>query len=739
MARLSKVLTESTFGFAVSACDPGRDLASQLEEGLNKNPPGRDPIVVYATSMLSLSSDGEVFLCLNPERPDEGDALSELLATLGDAAPAPALLFIDGVFGEERDPFFAASLVGAAKGTASGLGHGVELVVSVRQATAAATAPPPLTRAFCELLREIPPDGGLSADAIYHLASMREGVVGKVAALAHVRGRSSCFLAPSPKEAERPEASSSRRGSVPPTELPQDRSFQSGSAHPPKIVLSAPPPPPPPSRAPSEPKGPAAARRISDIDEINGAELAIERARAACAAGEHGEAVRVVETHLEASPEQLGPLEALSTMLAAASEWKLLEQVYLRMLARAPRIQSATARGEVTDLLRQKLLVLYREELKDAAAEFSLLEADLADRPEQVVNRTRALELAVQQGLTDRAVFHQRALACEPNVAPEVLHGLFAHFQKARLPDEAFLAAAAATVLGVAEPRERFVFEEHAQQSIPEFTRRVDDECWALLEHSRKDANVDGVMRAVGKAAARARVQELGGLGRVPVLDPSKRIAADADHPVALAMARAGRLLGEPTPYLYAYEDFQGGLAPVAGDQPTVIFGPSLVESAPQKLAFVVARHLSLYAGPYAMLAYCGSLEELSVVFAAAIKLAKPSALVPSRVQAEAEALALRMQPFLSASGMADLVEAVGAFEAAGTRASIRRWVASAERRALRVGLVLSGDPSSAASVLRDGAAGLMPVEERIADLVGYLVSAEHHALRARLGVAIEP
>ena len=49
------------------------------------------------------------------------------------------------------------------------------------------------------------------------------------------------------------------------------------------------------------------------------------------------------------------------------------------------------------------------------------------------------------------------------------------------------------------------------------------------------------------------------------------------------------------------------------------------------------------------------------------------------------------------------------------------------------------GDLEVVATVLRSDPLGLISADEKIADLVGFVVSDEHHALRDELGIAIQP
>jgi hypothetical protein len=65
--------------------------------------------------------------------------------------------------------------------------------------------------------------------------------------------------------------------------------------------------------------------------------------------------------------------------------------------------------------------------------------------------------------------------------------------------------------------------------------------------------------------------------------------------------------------------------------------------------------------------------------------------------------------------------------------------VGAVERCATRAGFLLAGDLQVVAEVLHSDPLGLVSADEKVADLVGFIVSEEHHALRDELGISIQP
>ena len=123
----------------------------------------------------------------------------------------------------------------------------------------------------------------------------------------------------------------------------------------------------------------------------------------------------------------------------------------------------------------------------------------------------------------------------------------------------------------------------------------------------------------------------------------------------------------------------------------------------------------------------------------AAVKLVIPELPVPAPSRAAVKELSSQLTARLDDGDRGELKRAVNAFEAAGRRADIAGWVAAVERCAARAGLLLCGDLEVASGALQSEPLGLVGPEEKLADLMAFTVSDEHHALREEMGVAIQP
>ncbi|WP_437668652.1 tetratricopeptide repeat protein [Sorangium sp. So ce131] len=452
--------------------------------------------------------------------------------------------------------------------------------------------------------------------------------------------------------------------------------------------------------------------------------------------------IDLLERALDADPTLLDPLALIAILLAARQEWGELELVYRRMLDRAQRIADPRTRSDVTWEVCRRLGLLFRDHLEDPGSALDAFEGAVAERPDDIPGRLSAASLARSAGRFERAAAHLQAAAVLDPGNVQVFHDLFDTFQKLRRPDQSWAAASVAVYLGAAEARERFVFEEHRPAGVVQPARAVSPASWELLRAADRDRALEEVLASVAGAAIRARLAQRARERKLPQLDPAARADAERNAAgVVRLFSWASRCLGMPAPAVYLRKDAPIGVAAVLVEEPSVLVGGEALRGrTAAELAFLVGSHVAYHVGSHRLLLYFPTLEELGVCLAAAVKLARPSEPVP----AELEAAVLALMPLLDerlTDGERDALEA-SVFELYEIRAplDLAHWVGSVERCAARVGYLLTGDLSVAASSLsRADAPGVLTAEEKVGDLLSFTVSDAYHALREELGVAIEP
>ena len=452
-------------------------------------------------------------------------------------------------------------------------------------------------------------------------------------------------------------------------------------------------------------------------------------------------ALELFDEALAADPSMLEPLAVIARFFAERQEWSELEQAYRRMLDRAPRIPDAAVRSQVTWELCRLLGTLFRDHLEDPALALDAFEDAVSEKPREIQSRLTAAELARSIGRNDRAAIHLQAAAMLDPSRLSTFHQLFELFQKLRRPDQAYSAACVTMSGRKAESRERFVFEEHKPEGVPKLAHAMRADGWDLLRTSSRDVNLEAVLTTIAPAAIAARLSQLADEGRLPTLDPAARQdPAKTTISIVRSFVWASHYLGVPPPAIYLHDDATVGLATIIAEEPTALAGGRVLRGRSlSELAFLAGRHLAYHVGGHQLVLYYSSIDELSSCFLAAVKIAIPDLPVPAASASVVNDLVRRIEPRLDEATRAALEAAVAAFEAARVRADIAGWVGAVERCATRAGFLLAGDLEVVATVLRSDPLGLVPADEKIADLVGFTVSDEHHALRDELGIAIQP
>ncbi|MEM1032526.1 MAG: hypothetical protein AAGN82_19425 [Myxococcota bacterium] len=274
----------SDLGFITVVAAPERDLAEQLDERFGRGDPGDehepapDAIVFYASCLVAVLDDGECFLCLDPEEPDVGDALGDVVDVLASVG-VPTLLILELRLDEAQATRSQLNdALAAVEQAVDASARGLEVVVALRPRDAhPERIPSRLTVGLLEAIDTPPADAPLTARKAY-AAAIQNTDFGRWPSVMTHRGGSSSFVVrigdetplepDAPPESEEPPTQ--RRGvsttmvadapPAPETPLPPDpapatvASPGAPTASDPPAALE-PPPPEPPSAEPVPPDG----------------------------------------------------------------------------------------------------------------------------------------------------------------------------------------------------------------------------------------------------------------------------------------------------------------------------------------------------------------------------------------------------------------------------------------------------------------------------------------------------
>jgi hypothetical protein len=322
----------------------------------------------------------------------------------------------------------------------------------------------------------------------------------------------------------------------------------------------------------------------------------------------------------------------------------------------------------------------------------------------------------------------------------ETYHQLFVAARRADDVECAFLAASVAVEMGIADDRERIVYQEHRPSGPPPHRRGLSPRSWEWLRDARRDENVERVMHAIAPAVLRHRVRQLDEAGALPPLpEGGPQDPATSTVSAVRSVAWAAQYLGLNCPDLSAGEELPGGLTAPFSWRPTTFIGREVLTGRTLiELSFLAGRHLALRVPEHELVAHLTSIDELSACFLAAIHIVMGAAPAGGQLGRAASALAKLLEKQLEGEEESKLEEAVRAFSEAGGRADLKRWIASVELCAARAGYLMCGDLATALRLVRAEPGTFARSEKLVNDLLAFAVSDEHLALREELGSALD-
>ncbi len=313
----------------------------------------------------------------------------------------------------------------------------------------------------------------------------------------------------------------------------------------------------------------------------------------------------------------------------------------------------------------------------------------------------------------------------------------FAAHRREGRTDRAFLAALALEELGAADVDQQVLIDQFRSVAPIRARGTLDVTAWALLEALGTDVSVDAVFRAVARAAVAARREELAAADQLVEPDPSTQVDEKSTALVARTFHWAARVLGVSCPALFLVDQAPREIAAMRGRKPSTALAPSVVQGrSPKELAFLAARHLTYYRPEFELAIYYPTREDLIRLLFAALQVVRPRTTPPAGTRAVASLRNILARK-LTERDRAALAEAVRLLESRGGKASVGSWTRALELTATRAGLFLSGDLSTAMSLLRAEfrTTAAFWLEEKRRDLIAFCASDAHAELRSRYAV----
>jgi hypothetical protein len=324
--------------------------------------------------------------------------------------------------------------------------------------------------------------------------------------------------------------------------------------------------------------------------------------------------------------------------------------------------------------------------------------------------------------------------APSPEAAAAELEALVSSLRSKGRDDAAFCAAQAGVfLLGERVPDGARAFAHEYKPARPRRAEApIDEEAWfKLLAHPDDDPFVAKIFECVLAAVRSVRSVPLAraGLHAHDAVHPSRSSVA-----VVRALGAAAFALDAPMPLGFLVPARESAIEALPTDPIASIAGAKVTSGRSlEELAFLAGHHMARYRpAQYVRVLYRDSLTELTALFAAALRAARPQLGVDPQVAKIADQLRKMIEP----AALARLERVVALFVERGSTVDLGRWIQGAERTALRAGLLLCGDLASVKSAL--------PLLENaprdaLSDLVPFAMSEAYFDLRQRLGIALWP
>ncbi|AKV02502.1 hypothetical protein AKJ09_09165 [Labilithrix luteola] len=439
---------------------------------------------------------------------------------------------------------------------------------------------------------------------------------------------------------------------------------------------------------------------------------------------------------LELDPDNGKALDEAVELYRQKGDHNEVETILKKQLDQAKAAQDREKLVKILDQMGE----LYQKHLNEPGLAIDAFEAAQAFDPEDRARAEKLAELYASdpKQYLDKAVKAQAQILRRNPYRVESYKLLRKLYTESKKGDAAWCLCQALSVLRLAEPDEERFYKKHRSENAAPAQSALDDDGWTRLMHWDLDPQLTRIFAIIQPTIIRARTQPIEQAGYDP------RLAIDCathPYPVSQTLYYAGGVLGMPVPHVFQNPNDAGGLGIVHARTPSIVLGRAAFDTgiANQSLAFMAGRHMASFRPGFYVRHLVPTGTGLKAWLFAAIKLCVPQFPVAADLQGQVdEAMAAMAKDFVGAE-KEKLASAVSKLLQAGGALDLKKWVASIDLTADRVGFLLAHDLALTTEVIRSTEeASSVPVKERMKDIVLFSVSDEYFALRSKLGVSID-
>jgi tetratricopeptide (TPR) repeat protein len=449
-------------------------------------------------------------------------------------------------------------------------------------------------------------------------------------------------------------------------------------------------------------------------------------------------AVELFNESLDLNPSYLQAFERINKILTTEKNWKQLERSYRKMIHRI----AGKGNSDLEHTLWHQLGIIYRDRLQRTEEAIEAFKMATTIKPGDLMQHQILAELYEVGERYDDAIVEQRRILESDPLKVEPYRALYRLFLQKHAYDEAWCLAAAMAFMKKIDGEEKQFFEDYRPQGMLQVKGKLSNEHWVkFLFHEDENIYISKIMEMLAPAALQAKIAQLQGQGKLPVLDKRfKQDPATSTVTFAKTFGWAAQVLGIPTPDLYVRNDVPGSIVPVPSVPPSSLAGQTVLTGfVPQELTFICGKHLGNYRGEHYIRTLFPTQAELTIMLFAGVMIAAPSTPMPPdmavQIRATAQELAKYMQP-VQLEGLRIVVKK---FIDEGAKANIKRWSQAVEATCCRAGLLVCGDLEIAKKIIgaEPSFPGDLTPQEKMKDLLLFTVSEGYSQLRKALGIAV--
>jgi hypothetical protein len=323
------------------------------------------------------------------------------------------------------------------------------------------------------------------------------------------------------------------------------------------------------------------------------------------------------------------------------------------------------------------------------------------------------------------------------------LHALFRLYKKAGDADRQWCVAQVLAFLDGANAEEKECYLAHREAALIRPTASVTQEAWKrLLFHPEEEPLVGEIFSVVVSAVLIGRLSAMRRDKQLVKLDPAqKQDPATTTLQAVRCFHWASAILGMHSPALFADPDYPGFVEMVPGVPPASRIGAQALSGrSAAELAFIAGRHLASYREEHFVKMLVPSARGLEDIFLAALSIGNPGLPLSAQVKQLVVPIAKAIEPILDPAAVDRLRGHFLRFVEEGGRTNLQRWAVATDRTVARAGLLLANDLRAAHNVLSlDAQADKSQgnVDEKMDDLMSFVVSDRYARLRKQIGIAI--